>query len=349
MALAVSKGFALTPHSILAVTDFSAQGNHALARAALLCAEHGAKLKLVCLAYPGEAAPADAATRLAHHALQLSERHGIQVHAASRLAFTVEDVLSEVICADLVAWGTAPVQSLRSFFLGQPVEELLRRARRPVLVVRREAEHNYRSLIVAVDFTEVSAGLVDIGFALSKSAQVELFHAVSSVIEGKLRYAEVSDHAIKVYRSECRRYAQDRIFWLTDSYDTRRNRVSSAVGHGDAARQTVVQQQTRGAELIVVGRHPSSRLSDFFFDSTANRILDYSHTDVLVVPHDHQPASSAVAMKRLSMEAPAVRRVRAGAPNPPHFPNPAAVLGGSKKPQPNRSASDSCDLPIRVP
>ena len=151
--------------------------------------------------------------------------------------------------------------------MGQPVDELLRTARRPVLVVRREAEHAYRSLIVAVDFTEASRGLIDLGFALNKSAQVELFHAVSTANEGKLRYAEVSDRAIKAYRSECRRYAQDRMFWLTDSYDTRRNRVLSAVGHGDAARQTVVQQQNSGAELIVVGRHPSSRLSDLFFES----------------------------------------------------------------------------------
>ena len=319
----------MTPHSILAVTDLSPRGNNALDRAALLSAEHGATLKLVYLAYPGEAPPADAANRLTHHALQLGQRHGIRVRAVSRLAFAVDDLLPEVSCADLVAWGTASVKSLRSFFMGQPVEELLRTARRPVLVVRREAEHEYRSLIVAVDFTEASRGLIDLGFALSKSAEVELFHAVSTANEGKLRYAEVSDRAIKAYRSECRRYAQDRMFWLTDSYDTRRNRVLSAVGHGDAARQTVVQQQNSDAELIVVGRHPSSRLSDLFFESTASRILGHSNTDVLVVPHNHEPASSASAVKRLSTEVPAVRRVRAGAPNPPHAPNPAAVFGGA--------------------
>lgn len=319
----------MTPHSILAVTDFSPRGNNALARAALLSAEHSSTLELVCLAYSGEAPPADAATRLAHHATQLSQRHGIRARAVSRRGFTVEDLLPEVRRADLVVWGTASVKGLRSFFMGQPVEELLRTAKRPVLVVRREAEHDYRSLLVAVDFTEASRGLVDLGFALSKSAQVELFHAVSTANEGKLRYAEVSDRAIKAYRSECRRYAQDRMFWLTDSYDSRRNRVMSAVGHGDAARQTVVQQQNSGAELIVVGRHPSSRLRDLFFASTASRILGYSNTDVLVVPHDYEPASSATAAKRLSTGEPAVRRVRAGAPKPPHLPNPAAVFGGA--------------------
>ena len=213
--------------------------------------------------------------------------------------------------------------------MGQPVEELLRAVKRPVLVVRREAAHDYRSLLIAVDFTDASRGLVDVGFALNKSAQVELFHAVSTANEGKLRYAEVSDRAIKAYREECRRYAQDRMFWLTDSYDSRRNRVLSAIGHGDAARQTVVQQQNSGSELIVVGRQPSSRIGDLFFAGTAERILGFSNTDVLVVPHDYETASSATAVKRLSTEEPAVRRVRAGAPNPPQLPNPAAVFGGA--------------------
>ena len=307
----------MTPHSILAVTDFSPRGNNALDRAALLSVAHGAALKLAYLAYPGEAPPGDAVTRLAHHALHLSQRHGIRARAVSRLAFIVEELLPEVSCADLVVWGTASVKNLRSFFMGQPLDELLRSARRPVLVVRRGAEHEYRSVIVAVDLTKASQRLIDLGFALTKSAQVELFHAVSTINEGKLRYAEVSDRAIKAYRSECRRYAQDRMFWLTDWYDTRRNRVLSAVGHGEPARQTVVQQQNSGAELIVVGKQRSSLLGDLFFESTAKRILGYSNgTDVLVVPHDFEPAYGASAASRLSIEKLAVRRVRAGAPGP---------------------------------
>ena len=316
---------------ILAVTDLSPRGNHALSRAALLAAEHGATLTLVYLAYPGEAAPADAATRLAHHALQLSQRHGIRARAVSRLHFKIDDLLSEVRGADLVVWGTAPVRGMRSFFAGDPVEQFLRIAKRPVLVVRREAERDYRSLIVAVDFSEASRALVDVSFTLSKSAQVELFHAVSTANEGKLRYAEVSEQAMKAYRNACRRHAQDRMFWLTDSYDSRRNRVLSAIGHGDAARQTVVQQQNSGAELIVVGRHPSSRFSELFFGRTASRILDLANTDVLVVPHDYEPASSATAVQRLSSDALSVRRVRAGAPRPPQVPDPAAVFGSADR------------------
>jgi hypothetical protein len=40
----------MSPRSILAVSDFSSQGNHALARAALLSAKHGADGKRPVLA-----------------------------------------------------------------------------------------------------------------------------------------------------------------------------------------------------------------------------------------------------------------------------------------------------------
>jgi nucleotide-binding universal stress UspA family protein len=316
----------MTPRSILAVTDFSPRGNNALARAALLSAEHGATLKLVYLAYPGEAPPADAATRLAHHALQLGQRHGIRVRAVNRLAFTVQDLRPEVSCADLVVWGTATASSLRTFFLGQPVEELLRTARRPILVVRSSAEQDYKNLLVAVDFSQVSRGLVDLGFALNPAAQLELFHAVSTANEGKLRYAEVSEQAIQAYRRECQRYAQGRMFTLTDSYAARRNRLLSSIGRGDPARQVLVQQQHTRADLIVVGKHPASALSDLMFQCVAHRLLRDARTDVLVVPHDFLPASSASAVARLADE-PAARRVRAGAPRPPSLPNPAAMPG----------------------
>lgn len=317
----------MSPHSILAVTDFSAHGDSALSRAAQLCAEHGAPLKLIYLAYPGEPPPPDAGCRLAHHALQLGQHHGIRVDSLTRIALTAEDILPVARCADLLVWGTAPVRGIRSFFLGQPMEGMLRKCRRPVLVVREPARGPYRSMVVAVDFSEASRGLIELGFALSKDAQVELFHAMGTANEGKLRYAEVSEQAIKAYREECQRYAQDRMFWLTDSYDARRNRVMSVIRHGSPARQVAVQQQRSGADLVVVGKHPSSAAVDFLFESVAKGVLRHSTSDVLVVPHGYQAVSGARASDRLEAEFRRGRRVRAGAPQAPSRPYDNSTIG----------------------
>lgn len=317
----------MTPRSILAVTDFSQQGGHALARAALLCAEHRATLTLVYLAQTGEAPPPDAAVRLLHHALQLRQRHNITVHAATRIDFTATDIARQAAGADLVVWGTAPVRGLRAWFSAHPAIQMLRRCPRPTIVVRNGADQPYQGLIVAVDFSQVSHGLVELGCALQPSARVELFHAISTANEGKLRYAEVSYRAIQMYREQCQRYAQDRMFMLTDSYDARRNRLSSSIGRGDPARQVLVQQQNTAADLIVVGKHPVSALSGLLFDSVARRIVRDARADVLVVPHNFQPASSGAAVNRLATDLPS-RRVKAGAPQLPRYPNPAAQIAG---------------------
>lgn len=284
----------MSPRSILAITDFSKQGADAFHRAELLAAEHGAVLK------------------------QISPAHGM------------EDLLRNASAADLVVWGSAPVRSLRTFFLGQPVQGLLRRVRRPVLLVRSRPVQPYRSLLVAVNFSEASPALVDVGLSISKTAPVELFHAVNTLNERKLRQADVSEHVMKTYREQCLRYAQDRMVKLTDSYEARRNRVQSAIGRGDPSLQVLVQRQRSGADLIVVGKHPASAFSDVMFESVASRIVklsadDKTRTDVLIVPHDWQPALSPSAAARVAMGQLIATRVRAGEPKAPAGPNPAAL------------------------
>jgi len=316
----------MNPRYVLAITDFSAFGDHALSRAAHLCAAHGAALKLVHFNGRRDSWPLDAPTRLSQHAAQLKQRHGIHVSPFSRTPETADDLLAAARQADLLVWGTAPLAGLRVLFEGQPYETLMRRSRRPVLVVRHPARESYRKVLVAVDFSASSRRLVELSLALNESADVELFHAISAANEGKLRHAEVSEQAIRDYRQACRRYAQDRMFWLTDSYDARRNRVMGGIGHGDPARQAVVQQQRSAAQLIVVGKRPSSALTDFVFGSVARRVLRLGAADVLVVPHDVEPASGADALARLAAEQqPVVRRVRAGALRPPGRPDPAAL------------------------
>jgi nucleotide-binding universal stress UspA family protein len=314
----------MTPRSILAVTDFSQQGGHALARAALCCAEHGATLKIVYLAEAGEAPPSDTDVRLAHHAVQLGQRYDIAVQAATQTACDAEQVARKASGADLVVWGTAPVQGLRAWFTTHPALRMLRTCPRPVIVVRNPAHQPYQGLMVAVDFSRASHSLVDLGLALHPCARVELFHAISTANEGKLRYAEVSERAIQIYREQCRRSAQDRMVTLTDSHDARRNRLSSSIGRGDPVRQILVQQQHSAADLVVVGKHPASMVSDLLFESIAQRLLGDGRVDVLVVPHGFQAASRTSAVERLAPELP-VRRVRSGAPPRPHAPDPPAI------------------------
>lgn len=167
------------------------------------------------------------------------------------------------------------------------------------------------------------------------SASVALVHAVSTASEGKLRAANVSERIIAACRAQCMRHAQGRMAAFAEAQAGQRTRVGSTIAHGDPAHQMLRQQQRSGADLIVVGKHPSTALGEFFSGSVAGRILGHARTadgcaDVLVVPHDWQPASRTSAAVRLTAEQVPARRIKAGAPQPPCGPNPAAVCAGSR-------------------
>lgn len=275
--------------SILAVTDLSARGNRAIERAALLAAEHGALLKLVYA--PADLSPlahAEAATALAGLARTMASRFDVLVKQVTGPGGGLAQIVDEARHVDLVVLSHERDRSLGAFFTGQPVERLLRQVRCPVLVTRLDTRLRYSRILVAVDFTPASRELVSLAHGLDPEAALELFHALNTMHESKLRYAEVSDHAIKTYRHDSMRQARERLFSLTDSSSARRNRVLSAIGRGDPARQATVQQQHARAELLVVGKRRANPLADFLFGSVAQRVLCWATGDVLVVPADRR-------------------------------------------------------------
>jgi nucleotide-binding universal stress UspA family protein len=309
----------MTPQSILAITDFSAGTHAVLDRAMQLALEHAATLELLYAPLHGAPPLPDASWRLAQHAAQLGQRHPTRIEITTRTAAGIQDTVRAALKVDLVVMKATTGHDVASLFCGLPEERLIRAARRPVLVVRRDANtarSAYERLLVAVDFSETSANLVQAAFAFSESAKVELFHALSTVNEGKLRAYAVSEEIIRTYRQQNMRFAQGRMFRLTDSLEARRNRIDSAIGHGDPARQAMVQQQYSGADLIVVGKHPASAVSDFLVGSVSQRIVRHATADVLVVPHGFRPGTRAMAVHRLDTPALARPRIRAGAVMP---------------------------------
>jgi nucleotide-binding universal stress UspA family protein len=273
--------------SILAITDLSARGHRTVRRAASIAAAQGALLKIMYapMAFAGATETgAHAARHLAGLAIEMAEGFGILVKKIDNLSGRLEAIAQEARWSDLLVVGDARDPCSLAVFHGQPVARLLRAVRKPVLVARLDAATRYRRILVAVDLTDASRHLVELAWAFDDTAEVELFHALNTLHEGKLRYADVSDYTIKSLRHACARHARERMLSLSDSSTARRNRVVSAIGQGDPARQATVQQQYSKAELLVVGKHGHSAIADFVFGSVAQRVLKWSASDVLVVP-----------------------------------------------------------------
>ena len=243
--------------SILVATDRSPQGSIAVRRAWQLANAHGASVKPVYMP------------------------RGF--HDVAALAAQARGM-------DLVVLPHQRERSVAAFLRGQLAARLLRDSDCPVLVARSTNDAAYGRILVAVDFSRGSEALVDIAAGVEARAELELFHAVSTRGETRLRNAEATEQAVRAYRQSCLRHAQQRMLTLTDSFDARRNRLMTALGRGDPGRQIVVQQQHSAADLVVVGKAPSAAWKDFLCGSVAQRVLCWGGSDVLVVPHAHAQA-----------------------------------------------------------
>jgi nucleotide-binding universal stress UspA family protein len=286
--------------SILVVTDLSARENIAVQRASQLADTHRASIKLMHLPARGQPVLPTAASRLANAAKQLEERLELRVRTVTVKSDQHKDLVAEARRADLVVLPHRHERSTAAFFRGQPVLSLLRQCKRPVLVARKANTAPYARVLVAVDFSETSKALVKLAATFDSRAELELFHAISTLDESKLRCAEAPDHAVRTFRQRCLKQAQQRIVSFSDSFDTRRNRVLTAIGRGDPGRQVVIQQEHSGANLVVLGKTRSTAWDDFLRGSVAHYVLSWGSSDVLVVPDAYLQATAPLDARRVA-------------------------------------------------
>lgn len=284
--------------SILAVTDLSVDGDYAVQRAAQIAMSHGASLNLLYAPMSSTPVCADPANRLVQIAGALSSQPGLKVHILTTTATTLEHIAKQAMGADLVVIPHRRERTLNALLSGPPALRLTRLSHCPVLATQWAPQTRFRRILVAVDFVSSSKDVAKIGSVVHRDAQVELFHAVNTIGESRLRQADVAPDVIMTYRQSCLQYAQARMEALTGSVGQKDKEMLKTIGRGDPAEQAVRRQELVGADLLVVGKRRSTAFEDFFFGSTARRVLGHAKCDVLVVPHGFQPSSRGAAKMR---------------------------------------------------
>lgn len=148
------------------------------------------------------------------------------------------------------------------------------------------ADTPYRRLLLGVDpAPERALGLLQAASRLAPQAELELFHALDLRDEARLRTAEATPHSLRAYREALERHGRQHLLRLSDSLDTRRNRLMHTLGRGDPARQLLVQQERNGAELLLLGQRRRSLWQELLAGrSTARRLLGRLGCDLLLCP-----------------------------------------------------------------
>ena len=284
--------------TILAATDFSPDAEHAARRAAILAAQHGARMLLLHVVEPDlqlalrdwiaqdrdlrGAVAEQAKMQLDACADDMERQHGVAIERLVRLGRSIDEVREASIECDLVVVGARGAQGVREATLGTFADRLVRTAQRPVLVVKRPPEGAYRCALVLTDFSAGAEAALGATLAVTRDAAVHLLHAFAVPFEGKLRLAGVRDEDIASNRNEVRGRALTQMQQAVAGLGP--DRVATEVVPGDVRTAAWRTMDRLRPDLLAVGKHGDSLLQDMLLGSTTGYMLALAGCDVLVVP-----------------------------------------------------------------
>ncbi len=286
-------------HTLLAATDLSAPSRHAVQRSAMLARETGARLELVHVLEKsalnelkrlfGEDSQAlqerirsQAREGLSQMAADVGEPLGVTAGQHLVEGAVLERISGEAdrLDASLLVVGVRGAGFMRHWLLGATAERLLRKTRRPILVVKQPPHEAYRRLLVPVDFSPWSQGAVRLAQAIAPEAELALMHAFEVPFEGKLRFAGVEEDLIRHHRDTARQEALVRL--KKAAADASLANWRPVVKHGDAAPRILEQEVEQGADLIVLGKHGAGMVEELLLGSVTKHVLSQARCDVLV-------------------------------------------------------------------
>lgn len=161
---------------------------------------------------------------------------------------------------------------------------LLRKSiRRPVLVVKQAPRGDYRTVLVAVDFSPSSQPAIQAARRWAPDAAVVLLHAFELPFEGRLRFAGVEEQVIRQYISAGIETRRNALHELAASAGLASADYSAKVIPGDPSQQVITMEQEYGADLIVVGRHGAHIIEELLLGSVTKHVLSEAQSDVMVV------------------------------------------------------------------
>jgi nucleotide-binding universal stress UspA family protein len=220
------------------------------------------------------------------------ERHrGVRVDVRIERGFATDAVpaCAEALDAALVVVGAHGHGFLQRVLLGSTSSTLLRKCRRPVLVVKAPTRGPYRRALVPVDFSPGSETAIRFVRRAMPSTELVLLHVFDVPFESVLRLGGLPEDVVGQYRIDARQRSLARVHELARRAGLGPADYATVVVHGNATRKILSQERHDACDLVVMGKHGTHVTEDLLLGSVTKRVLAESRSDVLVVVDERRP------------------------------------------------------------
>ncbi len=287
-------------NGVVAATDFSANGDLAVMRAAHIAQQHGQALHLLHVVHPLDIYPelmltfdshlkdyerlkkANGLASLDELAIKIRKEFDIKVQTATRIGRAHVQIAEylESVGADLLVVGFHGEKNVFDAMMGSTAFRLLRLAPCSVLIVRNGDVVPYQQVITAIDFTLGSSIVPRIACAVAMTAQIEALHVFDLKQEILSRKAGISNVEVQNYRDKATAYATEALDKIVAELNDKR--VSSNVMHGYLPETICARATELNADLVVLGKKGKSSLQEFVLGSVSKTVASMVSCDVLL-------------------------------------------------------------------
>ena len=295
MKTAVGVSHRVQIKNVVFATDFSQAAEAALPFAAQITKSFGAKLFAVHAkppenyalptneVWPEEIAPLEEnKVELRRNLYNRYPSVESDVLIAEGGVWGVIEAVADEKKADLIVLGTSGRRGIGKFILGSTAEEILRRAKCPVLTVGPNAptepprQAKFQKIVYATNFSEGSASAAAYAVALAQEyqAHLTLLHVIENPRRGELvRPHELEAAAVEHLRGLVPRDAE---LWCEPK---------AVVLHGSAAEKILEVAQTESADLIVMGVREAKGVvrATHLAGAVAHQVVSHATCPVLTV------------------------------------------------------------------
>ncbi len=198
--------------------------------------------------------------------------------------------------------------------LGATAERLIRKCRRPLLIVRQPAQHGYGHVAIATDLSRGSLQMIERVNALGvlDEARTTVLHASEAPYVNVMEAVGLDDEQLARYRLQWREEVGARLQAMLHRAGVQLDRTQVTV-HAQLPWQTIQSVLAQAQpDLLAIGASRWFMLKRLLVGSVADRVLREVACDVLVIPHRYDPGkttplrrSSSAGATTYSEQAPA--------------------------------------------